>query len=69
MDIGGQVNKYCSESLTEMSLIYDDDWNVLWLKPFKKLTKLYLQTLSLDSKNFTASHIPIHGLCFFFEVF
>lgn len=47
-DIGGLVNKYCSESLLELLLYHGDDWNVLWHKSFKKLTKLHLTSVNLD---------------------
>lgn len=49
--ISGLVNKYCSESLIEMTLHYGSNWNVFWHKPFKQLNKVLLQSLSLNCEN------------------
>lgn len=46
--IGGRINEYCSESLVDLSLRYGNDWNILWKKSFKQLTKLNLDSLTLN---------------------
>lgn len=46
--INGQINKYCFESLTKMTLHNGNNWDINWKNPFKKLTTLQLRSLSLS---------------------
>lgn len=49
--ISDAINKYCSESLKEMTLWYDSDWDALAQKPFKQLTNLLLLSFSWNCEN------------------
>lgn len=49
--IGEHINKYCDESLTELSLKFNKNLNVSWQKPFKQLNKFHVEMLTFNREN------------------